>query len=453
VKRRRVSVAAILVVVISTLATSAEAKPANPLMKFKGDAFNAVATSGSKVVAAGAAQTCRWSQGDCGYYFAPRAPLVARYTQSGKLDKSFNGKGFRLLDHEAAYNAIIGVVVRPDRSLLIAYRTASSIKLISLTRSGKLDRGFGESGGTEFPLTLFNPASRGLVALDDGRTVIPGQSSSGEFGTLVIDANGEVDTGFGDGGVATVGPPVGPLEGYTSAVAVQRGRGILALGDTIPHPGAHAMTAARFKFDGSLDPTFGTDGITRFDLLSSAQIGLSARGIVPFGEEGIAAACDVYGVHALDPDGSYPGSLFENSPDQSLQVPCIGLADAVRVSDGLVAAGTIYDDNYKDGWPHPWVRQFDRTESAKLGPAEPRRTLPGGYRGFNSAVAAYGEGFVVAGSLLSDRCQPPWRPGGTRCQAATLTRLTEDGRDTSFGRDGIATLRKGVVCRGQGRCQ
>jgi len=454
-RRFPASTAIAFAIALAALASSAEAKAANPLERFKGDAFYSVARSGSKIVAVGSAQSCRWSQGDCEYYPTPGAPLVARYTRSGKLDKRFNGTGFRLLDAETAYTGIIGVVVRPDRSLLIGYRTGDGCcKLVSLTRSGKLDRSFGERGRAAFPVTLFNPSGpHGLVALGDGRVAIPGEvvryPEPDEFGVLAIDADGEVDTDFGDEGVATVGPPAGPLIGYSGAVALQRGRGILALGDTGDSPLTHTMTAARFKFDGGVDPTFGTDGITRFRTLSSSQIGTDPAGIIPFGREGIVAACDVYGLHSMDPDGAYPGSLFEAGPDEEL--PCIGLSDAVRIGDGIVAAGAYWDD-YGDGLPHPWVRQFERTESGKLGPAEPRQTLPRGYRGFNAAVAPYRDGLVVAGSLLSRRCRPPWRPG-SHCQVATLTRITHNGRDRSFGRNGIATLRKGRVCRRLGPCR
>jgi hypothetical protein len=146
----------------------------------------------------------------------------------------------------------------------------------------------------------------------------------------------------------------------------------------------------------------------------------------------------------MGPDGESSGSLFASGADERL-LGCIDLADAARIGDGIVAVGATYDD-YGDGLPHPWMWHYERTESGKLGPAQSRRALPRPFLGFNNAVADYRDGFVVAGSALSDRCRPPWRPGA-RCEVATLARLTDDGRDRSFGRKGVATLRKGPICR------
>jgi hypothetical protein len=442
-------IAAVLAIALAALAGSAQAKPVNSLKAFKGNAFSAVAKSGSKIVTVGSAQTCRWAVGECQYPSAARAPLVARFTRSGKLDRRFNGTGIRLLDEETDWTRIIGVVARPDRSLLIGYSTVvGCCRLISLTRQGKLDRGFGEGGRAAIPGTLFNASGpHGMVAMGDSRVAIAGQEIGypwpGEFAVLAIDASGEIDADFGDDGFATIGPPSGPLAGYTGDLAIQRGRGILALGSTDDSDSTHVLTAARLRFDGSLDPTFGTDGITRFTPLDNNIIGLAAGAIIPFGEEGIAAACDIDGIRSMGPNGEYPGSLFESGADERL-LGCIDLADAAPVGGGIVAAGATYDD-YGDGLPHPWMWQYERTESGKLGPAQSRRAVPRPFLGFNNGVAAYRGGFVVAGSLLSSRCRPPWRPG-SRCEIATVARLTADGRNRSFGRNGIATLRKGPIC-------
>jgi uncharacterized delta-60 repeat protein len=79
------------------------------------------------------------------------------------------------------------------------------------------------------------------------------------FGTtLARAASGELDASFGKGGKVTVSFPIGS---YGNAVAIQPDGKILAVGAAAGSSETGEFAVARYTSDGSLDSTFGEDGM------------------------------------------------------------------------------------------------------------------------------------------------------------------------------------------------
>ncbi len=77
-------------------------------------------------------------------------------------------------------------------------------------------------------------------------------------------AAGEFDPSFGSGGIAAISG----VTGIWNAIAADPAGGVVAVGQTSDsgHPKAPAdLLAARYRDDGTLDPTFGQKGIARLD--------------------------------------------------------------------------------------------------------------------------------------------------------------------------------------------
>ncbi len=98
--------------------------------------------------------------------------------------------------------------------------------------------------------------------------------------------DGQLDTGFGDGGVATVNvAPGGGAVELARAVVVQSSGTVVVSGTVEHQPGAAGdagrdtdIALARFDQNGRLDPTFGTQGVVRLDLSTGVADGNAFRG-------------------------------------------------------------------------------------------------------------------------------------------------------------------------------
>ncbi len=121
---------------------------------------------------------------------------------------------------------------------------------------GKLDPSFGSGG-----VTLPHEGGANAIALQpDGKIVLAGSSGAGNslaFTAVRLLPDGSVDTSFGSGGIATI--PIG-FAAIANAIAIQPD-GKIVLGGTAWN-GHLAFAAARLNPDGSIDRSFGTDGVT-----------------------------------------------------------------------------------------------------------------------------------------------------------------------------------------------
>ena len=128
--------------------------------------------------------------------------------------------------------------------------------------NGRLDSSFGAGGKVRTPFEAGEASAAGLAVLPDGRFVVAGDIDiSGSQGELVAVAryrpDGTLDPTFsGDGKVNAKFPGA---EHYTvSAVARQSDGRIVVGGTVVKANGDSAFGLMRFTTDGAVDPTFGT---------------------------------------------------------------------------------------------------------------------------------------------------------------------------------------------------
>ena len=127
---------------------------------------------------------------------------------------------------------------------------------------GRLDSSFGAGGRVRTPFEAGQASAAGLAVMPDGRFVVAGDIDiSGSQGELVAVAryrpDGTLDPTFsGDGKVNAKFPGA---EHYTvSAVALQSDGRIVVGGTVVRANGDSAFGLMRFTTDGAVDPTFGT---------------------------------------------------------------------------------------------------------------------------------------------------------------------------------------------------
>jgi uncharacterized delta-60 repeat protein len=104
----------------------------------------------------------------------------------------------------------------------------------------------------------------GLALLGDGSFFAAGSTADADVRLLVAryDENGQLDDGFGDGGIALHDPAGDGTS--ASDLAVDDGGRVVVAGRT-GAAGDPDFLVARFTADGDLDDSFGTDGATVVD--------------------------------------------------------------------------------------------------------------------------------------------------------------------------------------------
>jgi uncharacterized delta-60 repeat protein len=234
----------------------------------------AVQSDGKIVVAGGAIDT-----GSGIFDFA-----VARYNSNGTLDTSFSGDGkltTDLGDDDTAY----AVAIQGDGKIVVAGESVAGVGLARYTSDGSLDSTFG-TGGIVTVMAGGAAAYLGsaMTLQSDGKILVSGYYNHVEtdvsdpfnpkittlfdFATLRFNANGTLDSSFSGDGIAVT--DLGTASEEAGGVVVQSDGKILVSGhigmntDTGPVNTGYALV--RYNANGSLDASFGANGIVKAEL-------------------------------------------------------------------------------------------------------------------------------------------------------------------------------------------
>lgn len=190
---------------------------------------------------------------------------------AGAIDTTFGTAGtvstnvanpelFPLGAFEQANGDIVVVSTFDDGTTL-----ATNIGLVRYTSAGKLDTTFGTKGITVTEFPNFNTAPVGFAVLPNGDILVAATAtvdlSAGEFALARYTPNGVLDTTFGTKGTVLTSFP---NDDMASAILLQPNGQFVVGGLQGPSSktGAGAGTVlVRYNSNGSLDTTFGSDGI------------------------------------------------------------------------------------------------------------------------------------------------------------------------------------------------
>ena len=182
--------------------------------------------------------------------YRPPQFLLAEYGQDGELDPGF-GTGGVVTGRftEPSRDAIRELAVDPQGRILAAGTSSLGSVLARFTPAGQLDASFAggerilldEVGGYEISF------SDGLVIGSGGRLIlgvsayaVTAAGTTTHLGALALTPNGELDTTFGDGGLAVVDPPA-----TNASLAAAPGGGLVLSGNTGSSFGGDDLVVAR----------------------------------------------------------------------------------------------------------------------------------------------------------------------------------------------------------------
>jgi uncharacterized delta-60 repeat protein len=191
--------------------------------------------------------------------------LVARSLSSGAPDTGFGSGGKVRSDFGGSVERAWAVLAQPDGKIVVigdgfpAGPEGLDFVLVRYNGDGSLDSGFGAGGKV---LTTFEPdtldTAQAAILQPDGRIVAAGRARkigvAGSFALARYLPNGQLDPSFGGDGLVTTPASGG---GIVRALALQSDGKIVAAGSSGPSDSA----VARYNPDGSLDGSFGGDGM------------------------------------------------------------------------------------------------------------------------------------------------------------------------------------------------
>ncbi|MEZ4786850.1 MAG: T9SS type A sorting domain-containing protein [Flavobacterium haoranii] len=188
---------------------------------------------------------------------SPQKPMIAKLNTNGTLNTSYGNNGYAVL--EGFNNSSFIDITSNGTSLYVITNTN---KVIKLNLDGTIDTTFGSNG--TFNTNSFLIPNK-IKVQSDGKILVSGTSNN-NYSVFRLDQNGIIDTTFGTNGIfKTI---VGSSPGNTcSDMEIMSNDKILLSGNLANNTGIGLL---RLNPNGSLDTSFGTNGITIsiFDYLS-----------------------------------------------------------------------------------------------------------------------------------------------------------------------------------------
>jgi uncharacterized delta-60 repeat protein len=213
---------------------------------------------------------------------------------AGYLDPTFGAAGAGLVTTPigAINNTInneIGqrVLIQSDGKVLAVGGSA----LARYNTDGSLDTSFGSGG-------IANFGGNSAALLSDGQILLAGGGGASGFSLMRLNSNGSLDTSFGNQGVVRTSFP--STTGEPQIVVQPDGKIVLATGAGV-QAGKYvaAFDLARYNADGSLDTSFGNRGtvVTSFSNFNFSGVVLGVQSLLlqPNGELIVAADLDIPG--------------------------------------------------------------------------------------------------------------------------------------------------------------
>jgi uncharacterized delta-60 repeat protein len=210
--------------------------------------------------------------------------FVMRFLADGELDQSFADEGIRIgIDLLTPAQWIHKIFQQPDgRLVLFGSRFGSeeeghSAYLFRLETDGALDINYGTNGFLDLPFAAYSLGLQQAVMQPDNKIV------TGRFVVMPVDADappifhtellrvtadGILDSTFGENGIVKIGDDNESWQLF--GLALQPDGKLVAAGAVTAntnYPENSTLAVIRFLEDGTLDFSFGEDGVVLFDLI------------------------------------------------------------------------------------------------------------------------------------------------------------------------------------------
>ena len=177
---------------------------------------------------------------------------LARYTADGALDESFSGDGKLATDFSKRPDVARAVLVQTDGKILVAGQSGGDFALARYTQDGTLDQSFDGDGRVTTDFIGGAEDGQSMVVQHDGKIIVVGRSRK-NFALARYNSDGTLDNSFSRDGKQTTHFAHGAAS--ARAAAVRPDGKILVAGRS-----GKAFALARYTPAGTLDLSFSHDG-------------------------------------------------------------------------------------------------------------------------------------------------------------------------------------------------
>jgi uncharacterized delta-60 repeat protein len=270
---------------------------------------------------------------------------ISGFGQPVGLDQSF-GVGGIVITPQIGNEEAAGIIVQPDGKIVITgtrYMGSQDILLIRYNIDGSLDSNFGSNGIVVTDVGT-SDYGRDIAIQPDGKLLVTGDYDT-TFMVIRYNNNGSIDSSFGIAG--KVFTSIGYYSEASSSAIQDDGK--IVVGGSAAFNSGFNFTIIRYNLTGSLDTTFGNNGISIVDVGNNNNDLLRDLSIQADGKIVAAGLVDNgvnhdYCVIRLESDGS-PDSSFNGNGKVTTDFGFDDLAFALTIqSDGkLVVSGRSHN--------------------------------------------------------------------------------------------------------------
>lgn len=186
------------------------------------------------------------------------AVTLVRYTTAGTLDETFGTAGVVSTDLGTISDGAQAIALQNDGKIVVAGKTSSDIALIRYLTDGSLDTTFGSAGIMIHDLGSAADESESLFIQSDGKLVVSGNTNAA-IALARFNADGTPDNDFGTAGIVIADLVAGFETGYSTVPYTDDK--VLVAGKS-----NQDIVLLRFNSDGTPDDSFGTNGVVTTDI-------------------------------------------------------------------------------------------------------------------------------------------------------------------------------------------
>lgn len=192
--------------------------------------------------------------------------LMAKFNSDGTVDMTFGTNGRVETDFASSNDITRKIHITPDGKIVLTGLVISTagdrdFAVAQYNADGTPDVTFNGNGRATFDIVNDDDRCNSSTLQPDGKLLLIGKVTvvgNTDFAILRCQANGTLDNSFGTNG--TVLTDFGTTGDYGFSVALQSNGKIIAVGITDLSSSAPMLGVVRYNTDGTLDNTFGTAG-------------------------------------------------------------------------------------------------------------------------------------------------------------------------------------------------
>ncbi len=189
---------------------------------------------------------------------------LVRLLPDGSLDPDFGVAGVASHPGTADFWKLNGIIIEADGDIIgIGASDDASLALLRFDPEGQPDLTFGSGGVASHEPAAFSFQPEDVALQPDGKLLIMGNGQidgfvGWDFMVVRLNADGTPDTSFGNAGLVASHVT---FRDFARSLVLQPDGKIVLVGDTGPHWSNRTATVMRYQSNGQLDTGFGSGGI------------------------------------------------------------------------------------------------------------------------------------------------------------------------------------------------